>query len=388
MNILSLCLVGGKLTTEYFNPATECELFNRLEEWGHNLKYTPSTEPYYVVIHLNHGNFWRRDTSPEGQSLINRLIVDIQSKHATLVIFGLDSYGMNKENGLSWVKHSAEFFNIPVGDIIYADAGYHIEIGMKRHGIKAIWVDWFQNLMKPDTDITDTARQLIIDRRPRSKKFVYFGGISWHRSHRLEFLTKAIKRCNFNEIAYYSNAPGSYYDYETNSKIHVPAKVLDLPELNHPKRRIVNRVAAAITPEFHNDSYVNVIANSYFSYDPGRLELNEKMYKPMYCLQPFINVGEVGTLKALRELGYQTFGQWFNESYDSLMDDEQRMEAVVSEVNRIGQMSDSALNDMLVDMLPVLEHNCALVTERYYSDQGFHDFVAKLESHRNLIISG
>ena len=64
------------------------------------------------------------------------------------------------------------------------------------------------------------------------------------------------------------------------------------------------------------------------------------------------------------------------------------MEAVLAEVTRISNMSDSELSDMLIDMLPTLEHNARLVTERYYSDQGFHDFVAKIEAYRNLIISG
>ena len=161
-----------------------------------------------------------------------------------------------------------------------------------------------------------------------------------------------------------------------------------MPHLDHPTKKMPNIHSKTIVPEFHAESYVNIIANTHFSYDPGRMELNEKVYKPMHCLQPFINVGEVGTLKALRELGYQTFGQWFNESYDSIIDDEERMEAILLEVTRIGQMSKIELNDMLVDMLPVLEHNCALVTDRYYQDSGFHNFVAKLESYRNLIISG
>ena len=391
MNILSLCTENGRITPNHqFHD--HCELFSRLEEWGHNFLNEPSAEPYYVFVRVDHGNFWERDTSPEGKALTARIKKDVLSKHAIVAIIEVDSFGVKPDARIpqttGWVKNFAKFFNITVGDIIYVDAGYNIEHGMRRYGIKAFWLDWFQNYIIPDPYLTASMRQSIIDKHPRSKKFLYFGGTSRLRDHRLEFLEKAADRCNFRDIAHYSNAPGSYYDRNKNKLVRVPAKVLDLPEINHPGRQISNAIGKTIYHAFHADSYVNVVANSYFTFDPGRVELNEKLHKPMHCLQPFINLGEFGTLKALQELGYKTFGHWFDESYDTMLDEEERMEAVLAEVTRISNMSDSELSDMLIDMLPTLEHNARLVTERYYSDQGFHDFVAKIEAYRNLIISG
>lgn len=393
MKILSLASEKGKLV-----PIKElydhCDFFKKLEEWGHSFISKPTADPYYIFLRISHGNPWAQDTTPESQILFDQIRKDLQSKHAVLVILNVESFGVIKSvlNGNScpplWVQYNASFFDIPASNIIYSDAGFSIEQGMKSKGIKAIWLDWFQNYIIPDPFISSSARQSILDKSPRSKKFIYFGGTSANRPHRLEFITKAIAQCGFKENAYYSNAPGSYYDSSKNALVNVPGKVLDLPEIDDKRRRISNLIGKTLFPAFHADSYVNIIANSYFSYDPGRLELNEKVHKPMHCMQPFINLGEVGTLKALKSLGYKTFDKWFDESYDQLIDEQERMEAVLSEVTRIGNMSNDELNDMLVDMLPVLEHNCALVTERYYSDQGFRDFVAKLEAYRNLIISG
>lgn len=110
MNFLSLCLVGGKLSSHYYNPGEDTPLFFRLGEWGHNIKYQPSNEPYYIIAQVGHGNFWRQDTSPEAQTLIDRLTKDVQSKHAILVILKYDSFGVaDPINTVGWINHCADF---------------------------------------------------------------------------------------------------------------------------------------------------------------------------------------------------------------------------------------------------------------------------------------
>lgn len=392
MKIFAITYKDGKIACTY-KIHDHCDLFRRLEQWGHTFITQPDSDPYYIFF--LHGTRWSTvDQSPEACQLLDQFKKDLQSKHATLVILSMESCGILKTanngfgNPTQWVKNSSDFFDIPVGDIIYSDTGFRIEHALKAKGIKAFWFDWFQNYITPDPLVSDAARRSIIDRTQRSKKFLYFGGVSLHRSHRLEFLTRVDEQCQFRSISYYSNAPGSFYDCRANQVVYVPGKVLDLPEINQLNARITNNTGKTLYHEFHLDSYINVVANSYFAFNPGRLELNEKLYKPMLCMQPFINLGEVGTLQALRSLGYKTFDRWFDEKYDTLGDEQERMEAVLAEVTRLSQMSNSELNDMLVDMLPVLEHNYNLVSERYHTDQGFHDFVSRLEEYRNLIISG
>jgi hypothetical protein len=68
-------------------------------------------------------------------------------------------------------------------------------------------------------------------------------------------------------------------------------------------------------------------------------------------------VGAPENLAYLRGYGFETFGQWLDESYDQETDNTRRLDKIAAEVRRISKMSVTALRDMLAEMTPVLEHN-------------------------------
>ena len=59
----------------------------------------------------------------------------------------------------------------------------------------------------------------------------------------------------------------------------------------------------------------------------------------------------------MKGFGYKTFSEWFDESYDLEMNLEKRIEMIINQIKLLSQKSKSELNDMLVEMLPILEHN-------------------------------
>ena len=63
------------------------------------------------------------------------------------------------------------------------------------------------------------------------------------------------------------------------------------------------------------------------------------------------------SLKLLRRNGFITFDQWFDESYDSIINLYDRLEAIKREIDRVAQMSYKDLTRIQQEMLPVLEHN-------------------------------
>lgn len=107
--------------------------------------------------------------------------------------------------------------------------------------------------------------------------------------------------------------------------------------------------------EKHNDVYFSIVSETHV-YDEI-VFFSEKTYKPIYALHPFIIWGNPGSLKVLRDLGYKTFDGWINEAYDLEMDDRRRLEMILDEVNRLCSMSKYDLGNMLIEMLPILEHN-------------------------------
>ena len=58
-----------------------------------------------------------------------------------------------------------------------------------------------------------------------------------------------------------------------------------------------------------------------------------------------------------RVLGYKTYSNWIDESYDETYDDQLRFDKVVAVVESINAMSRVELSKMMKEMLPTLLHN-------------------------------
>ena len=54
----------------------------------------------------------------------------------------------------------------------------------------------------------------------------------------------------------------------------------------------------------------------------------EKTLRPIIAQTPFIVMGPKGYLANLRRMGFMTFGQWWDESYDNIANDDQRHRTV------------------------------------------------------------
>ena len=82
----------------------------------------------------------------------------------------------------------------------------------------------------------------------------------------------------------------------------------------------------------------------------------------MACQTPFIIQGPVNFLKNLRKLGFKTFSNWWDESYDEdggLIG----IETILRNINNLSNMSTIQLKSMYDDMKPVLEHNYNVLIE-------------------------
>lgn len=110
------------------------------------------------------------------------------------------------------------------------------------------------------------------------------------------------------------------------------------------------------------NSYLNVVHETFFYYQPNQLFLSEKSFKSFIMLQPFVIFGHPGTLEWMRAQGYTTFGDWWDESYDHTTDDARRFQKVLDIVKWISEQSTSYLNDMLIDQLYVLQENHRIYT--------------------------
>ena len=110
------------------------------------------------------------------------------------------------------------------------------------------------------------------------------------------------------------------------------------------------------------DVFCDIVNESRFAQPTGNY--SEKVYRPMFYKKPFVLVAPPHTLHYLREQGFQTFGDFWDESYDALEDHESRLFAIFDIIDQINNMSISDLKIIYNKMLPILEHNRKTLLEK------------------------
>ena len=70
------------------------------------------------------------------------------------------------------------------------------------------------------------------------------------------------------------------------------------------------------------------------------------------------------SLELLRLLGYKTFDGIIDESYDTELDDGNRMLKIVDEVHRLCNLSESELDHFLAEARVICEHNYKVLTNK------------------------
>jgi len=116
-----------------------------------------------------------------------------------------------------------------------------------------------------------------------------------------------------------------------------------------------------IMDQIYLDTWVTVISEASFSDADETVFISEKTFKPIACKHPFIFLGNRGSLKKLRDMGYKTFHPFIDESYDELSTFD-RFDAIIKEVKRINAIPDKF--KWYESMRGILEHNYRILNQR------------------------
>ena len=91
--------------------------------------------------------------------------------------------------------------------------------------------------------------------------------------------------------------------------------------------------------------------------DKDTLFLSEKIWKPISCGHPFMVLGNKGALKKLKELGFQTFDKWLDESYDNEEEMSVRAQMLANEIEKFKDMTIDELKNIRNEMFEICEYN-------------------------------
>ena len=132
----------------------------------------------------------------------------------------------------------------------------------------------------------------------------------------------------------------------------------------------------------HARSMISIVTETHW-YEP-ELTFTEKIYRPISFGHPFIVVGQVGYLKKLREIGFKTFSDVINESYDEIVNPHMRLAAIVEEMRKIYSLDDNSRKRMLEKMYDVAQENLEIFHKKEFTKKtSFYSFLNEIHTRQS-----
>jgi hypothetical protein len=105
---------------------------------------------------------------------------------------------------------------------------------------------------------------------------------------------------------------------------------------------------------WYSDTYINLVTETFFG---KNVFLSEKIFKPLSNLQPFIVLGDYGTLAELKRLGFKTFEPFIDESYDLEIESKNRINKIEKEIEKLKNKSIEEIHEWYYSIKDILLHN-------------------------------
>jgi hypothetical protein len=125
--------------------------------------------------------------------------------------------------------------------------------------------------------------------------------------------------------------------------------------------------------EVYNQTAFTVVAET--NWDNYYTFFTEKTAKPIIASRMFVMVAGAGYLSALRSMGFQTFGDVIDESYDTIENHQERWQAVCNTIDWICQQDQASL---LSKIKPIVEHNFNVMMTRPWYEEFNQDLESQL----------
>lgn len=216
----------------------------------------------------------------------------------------------------------------------------------------------------------------------RQKHFICLNRISF-KPHRY-YLSLFFEKNNLYDKAFYSILTElrfnnfkklNYLEYYKNT---LSEKIpMELDTQNRTESLYSFNTTNTIYKPHYLNSYFNIVTETCFEHN--QIFFTEKIVKPLLCLQPFIVVSSVGYLKKLKKLGFKTFDSIWDESYDDIIDNEDRL---IKIFDLILEISNWSLNVCEKNYKKVLDI-CIYNRNHLYSFWDIDDFGNILNSIEN-----
>lgn len=273
------------------------------------------------------------------------------------------------------IHRLAKFFEgkIPYSSFVYATGAVNVEatydnlvqkykLSSRIHVISANYIEYGS---KKKNAMFEFSGDYSVS--SKGKRFLCFNKVP--RKHRVDLLELLLQR-NLVKDGYVSfegtagwldNIDPQEYPSVSREKDNFPLRLNITEERTNPVDLIPEDL------QYFINSYFSVVTETVFyatDDNDSSIFFTEKTYKPIICNHPFILVGRPGALKKLKEFGYKTFSPYIDERYDEIVDDKERLLAIVTEIERLSSKEYMFEENWLKNIKLIVEHNKNVFYER------------------------
>ena len=265
--------------------------------------------------------------------------------------------------------------NIPLSQVIYLTNSINCkevyESFCERHNVTEFinceYIGTWINLIVPDCQKPSLQKPYIAG--PKLKTFLKFN--RRYREQRFLFLLEVYKRDLLDDfyISFAKDEPEnqiSFINYAKRMRNHYQMNITDemINELNEKLPLVLDTPDLSVFPvekniddtyKFYENSLVHIIAETNFF--GNIMHLTEKTLKPIMYKQPFIVLGPKDSLKYIRNMGFKTFNDIWDESYDTIVDDMERMYRTIDLIENISKKTEQEKIDISYKVKDIVEFN-------------------------------
>ena len=183
-------------------------------------------------------------------------------------------------------------------------------------------------------------------RKHLGKKFNFthdHNGSYWHKKHDFLYLNKA--RRSHRVKMYNKLSTNKVLDNSLHTFLLRKPKIMLPPEYELPGVLPENYPRFGMDQDLYEPPYNDTVCSIVSETNDNNYEvfITEKIWKPIIAQHVFVVHGNYLYLQKLREMGFKTFGNYFDEHYDLEKDAEKRMDALVSLCKHLKSLCDDGV---------------------------------------------
>ena len=334
----------------------------------------PIADRYIYPIRI-YGKCWYDFFYKNKLSFVNQTIIDEVKSARCILLFVDNAEGYATQEDFDKIDSICKEYGFIKGNAYYIHNNYKIEC--KDEHILKYWVspelvNWVPNVLdyqisfEPDTD-----------------KFLFLNFNRRFAVHRIKFLIE-LHKCRLQHKGFFSytniyeieGKKESSYEFLKIAKTFLAKNMFDNFEINkddivycdHLDKNAPYILDKPLSMDEYNNhagdigdlslyrkTFISIVSETLYTHKS--IFFSEKIFKPISLGHPFIINSSPGTLYQLQKLGFMTFSEWIDESYDEEMHFELRLKKIIRELEKLSCKSIDKLIKMREEMLPILKYN-------------------------------